>query len=300
MNNNLQKVFSYFSFFSYDPSFDEIYRFYPKKITKHRLMKLLDTALKNKKCKSYSVKSIKKVYLDCHNNIIYILRNLKFVTDNMSFYTLPQYSINERLKTKKQNAKYFKSIVRKVQLYLTFVSLLPYVRLLAVSGSAAMIHASPRGDLDLFIVSKQGTLWTTRMLLVSLAKLMGLYGRYICLNLFFDESDVKIHLKKRNAYIAHELHQIIPLIDKNAHYNRLLAVNTWTSRFFPNTKPHTIQTIKYTMHNVSFITRFIESLSRTIQLPIIRNNKTGMYITKTQLWLFKHDFEKSLRNSNLI
>lgn len=299
MNRNLKQVLTYFDYFSYDPSFDEIHTFYPKKITKRTLQKLLDVAVKKQKCKSYTIKIINNAYLDCSNSLKCIFKNLKFKIENVSFYTLPQYSIDDKLKIKNQNEKSFKKIVRKVQIYLTLVSLLPNVRFMAITGSSAMIHTGPHGDLDLFVITSRGTLWLTRLLLVLLAKSMGIYGSHICLNLFFDSSQLFIHKKKQNVYVAHEILQMKPLVNKKNTLERFLHSNRWVYRLFPNSIRYTFipkQTRTYHPEKASYL----ENVLKYLQMKYIRKNKTGMYIVEGQIWLFRSDFEHSLRKAKLL
>jgi len=299
MNRNLKQVLTYFDYFSYDPSFDEIHTFYPKKITKEELTEILKDLIKYKKIKTYSSSTVKNVYLEHYNNIFNIFCHLKFVIGNLRYYTLPQYSIVDKLKIKNQNEKCFKEIVRKVQIYLTLVSLLPNVRFMAITGSSAMIHTGPHGDLDLFVITSSGTLWLTRLLLVLLAKSMGIYGTHICLNLFFDSSHLFIHKKKRNSYVAHEILQMLPLVNKKNTFERFLYTNRWVHRLFPNSVRNTFapkQTKTYHPEK----TGYLENVLKYVQMKYIKKNKTGMYIVEGQIWLFRSDFEHSLRKANLL
>lgn len=299
MNRNLKQVFTYFNYFSYDPSFDEIYTFYPKKITKEELTEMLVDLIKYNKIKTYSSRTVKNVYLERNNNIFNIFCHLKFVIGNLRFYTLPQYSIKGKSKIKKQNAKYFKSIFRKVQFYLKIVSLLPNVRLMAITGSSAMIHTGQHGDLDLFVITSSGTLWLTRLLLVLLAKSMGIYGSHICLNLFFDSTHLCIHKKKRNIYVAHEILQMLPLVNKKNTLERFLHSNRWIHRLFPNSVRYTFAPRQTKTHHPETIS-YLENLLKYLQMKYITKNKTGMYIVEGQIWLFRSDFEHNLRKANLL
>lgn len=300
MNSNLKQVFAYFDYFSYDPSFDEIHSFYPKKITKEELTEMLFDLIKYKKIKTYSTKTVKNVHLERINNVFNIFCHLKFVFGNLRFYTLPQYSINHKVQIKKQNLKYFKQIVRKVQKYIQFISLLPTVRFIAITGSSAMLHASPSGDLDLFIITKHRTLWATRALLVLLAKLMGVYGSHICLNLFFDEAYLKVPRIKQNVYVAHEILQMRVLFDKNRIYDRFIDSNRWIYNLLPNTRSQSLMHTASAKVGSGGIFGGIESICQMTQTAIIRRNKTGYKISNKQLWLFRTDYEDRLRLSRLI
>jgi hypothetical protein len=168
-----------------------------------------------------------------------------------------------------------------------------------VTGASAMWGWRNGDDLDLCIVAQKGLIWTTRLYVILSAKILGLHNKHgVCLNLFFDEADLSMHHKKQNRYIAHELLQMKPLIDKSEIYNRFFLGNTWIYRLFPNGYKSAQR--HWTFITPSPIAGFVERLCKRIQLHIIRNNKTGFMITSTQLWLFKNDFEKKLKRGGIV
>ena len=182
-------------------------------------------------------------------------------------------------------------------MYLVVASHIPFVQFVGVTGSVAMLCAKKNDDVDLCVVTRKNTLWTTRFLLVILAKWMGLYGKTICLNLFFDEGDLLIPEKKQNIYIAHEILQMKPIIDKNDTYNRFLYANRWTCSFFPNVQLRASRKIQNTGPSLF---RTLEYVLKNRQINIIRKNKTGFMITSRQLWLFKNDFETKLKRRGML
>src|SRR5262245_36615692 len=55
---------------------------------------------------------------------------------------------------------------------LRWVCALPFVRMVALSGSAAHLNLDQRGDLDLFIVTRGHQVWSVTVAVVLLAKLL--------------------------------------------------------------------------------------------------------------------------------
>jgi len=265
MERHLKTVLNYFRYFSYAPSFGEIYTFFPQRITKKNLRSLLIS----------------------------------------SHYTLPQYSIHKEESSNLKFKIFNNKIVVTIQTYISFLKWCPFVRFVGVTGASAMMGPRKSDDLDLCIVTKRNLLWTTRFFVVALAKMLGIHsGTGVCLNLFFDESDLVILKKKHNSYIAHELLQMKPVIDKDCVYRRFLTENQWIYMFFPNAQS---RNAKRETQNVqtNHVTRYtldehVERLFKSIQLPIIIRNKTAFSITSTQLWLFKNDFEKKLKRRGLV
>lgn len=294
MDIQLKRIFEYFAFFSYSPSFDHIYTFYPKRISYKLLKKRLDAHVRAKKLLSFRSEVEKNTYLELFNN-------LKQDLNHTDYYTLPQYSIHSHKNQKKRNTNYLTQKLTSIQPYIRIMRFLSFVRFVGITGSSAMMHTGKHGDIDLCIVTTRNKLWTTRLILVVIGKVLGMYGSKACLNLYFDESDLHISKEKQNIYVAHELLQLVPLIDKDNVYSIFFQSNPWVKRFFPNT--HHLFTHRYLKKNKmgnGGSANWIELLAKTIQEPIIYRNKTGLKVTPTQLWLFKSDFEKKLQAASLV
>jgi len=123
------------------------------------------------------------------------------------------------------------------------LSLIPAVLMVAVTGSLAMGNSGDESDIDLIIITKKGTLWTTRAFAYLLIRLFGIQTRKpsdknqkdkLCLNMWMDETDLVWKSKDRNLYTAHEIAQILPLVNKNKSYEKFLRENVWISQFWPN------------------------------------------------------------------
>src|SRR3989344_3371847 len=67
----------------------------------------------------------------------------------------------------------------------------------------------------------------------------GKWRRSVCLNLFLDETSLRLPEKRRNLYSAHEVVQALPLWSRNETREKFLRENAWILDFLPNTKiPH--------------------------------------------------------------
>ena len=118
---------------------------------------------------------------------------------------------------------------------------LPFVKMVAVTGSLAMQNASDTSDIDLMVVARTGLLWTTRLFSYVLLKLTNIPTRKfgdkdekdkLCLNIWLDEG--ALGWKNKNVYTAHEIAQIVPLVNKNKTYEKFLFQNRWILNFWPN------------------------------------------------------------------
>jgi hypothetical protein len=115
------------------------------------------------------------------------------------------------------------------------IAQLPFVRMVAVSGSLAVDAADTDADIDLFIVTADDRLWTVRALVIGVVRGAGIAGRSrsspLCPNYLVADSTLQMH--DRDRFTAHELAQLVPLSGA-AIYDELLRANSWFREFLPN------------------------------------------------------------------
>lgn len=118
---------------------------------------------------------------------------------------------------------------RRLRRALPWLSALPFVRMVAVTGSLAVGSAVPDADFDLMLVVAPGTVYFTLALLRLLRRLR-LFGP-ICPNVIYDEQHLAI--EERDLFTARELLQAVPVYGLAMHA-RLLAANRWAGLRLPN------------------------------------------------------------------
>lgn len=349
MTKAILKVLNYFSFFSYPPTFEEIYTFLPIKTTKEELKKELEHLVKEKKLLTF---------------------NFELLTDKR--YTVGEYGIN-KLKVKNSKLKVFKKDNQRTQqfldfeerfweskrklnnwrfkLYIKLLSLFPQIKLVGLSGTLSMMNAKKEDDIDLFIITAKNRLFTGRFIAVFLAELLGLrrrrsnlrfmpalnrncsgsgfhvsrYTDKVCLNLFFDEKNLQVPQFKQSEYVAHEVLQMKPIINKDFVYERFLEANKWVFRLFPNAKNlinskfetlNTKQILNSKFQNSKHFGKLnflfwklfrisclgfrilgdvVEFILKKFQLFLINRHRTNEIITNSQLWFHPDDFEKKIK-----
>jgi len=272
MEKAIVATLRYFEFFDYPATFEEIYLFLTKKTNKKRLKATLDNLLLQRKLK----------------------------------YTLGEYSIssNKNLKSLRQKLLLRRAIsknkLNKIQFYIKILSLFFQIKLIGLSGSMAMMNAQENDDIDLFIITAYKKLWTGRLVALILVQILGLRRSFgqksikdkVCLNLFFDESNLCVPKQKRNLYVAHEILQMKPLVDKDNIYQRFLWKNNWIYDIFPN--QNKVKKQFESKKRTSVLDAWGEFICKQLQLFFINKHKTKEIITDGQLWFFPEDFEKKL------
>jgi D-beta-D-heptose 7-phosphate kinase/D-beta-D-heptose 1-phosphate adenosyltransferase len=119
---------------------------------------------------------------------------------------------------------------------------IPFVKMVGITGSLAMQATRADDDIDLMVVTAKNTLWLTRITSYFLLAYFGFKVRHfgdpdakdrLCLNIWLDETALPWDKAQRNVYTAHEIAQIVPLVNKNQTYEQFLWQNRWLLKYWP-------------------------------------------------------------------
>lgn len=120
--------------------------------------------------------------------------------------------------------------LRRHRIVLACICAMPYVRMVALSGSIAHLNLERGGDLDLFIVTRAKRAWCVTTAVVVLSKIMG-RRRAVCAN--YTVADTHLEFEQRDLFTASQIVNLRPLIGADV-YRQLLAKNPFVYTFYPN------------------------------------------------------------------
>lgn len=118
--------------------------------------------------------------------------------------------------------------------YARVVAGLPFVRMVAVTGSLAVDAVDAGADVDLLVVTTNGRLWLTRLLTMAVVRAGAVRGVQLCPNYFLAEG--ALEMDDRSLFTAHEIAQMRPITASPA-YRELIRSNAWVRDYLPNATP---------------------------------------------------------------
>lgn len=213
----------------------------------------------------------------------------KFINEKNGFYFLRgrgkivETRIN-RQKIADQKWKKAKKIIRLLQI-------VPYLRMVAVSGSLALNNTQKKSDFDLFIVIKNRRIWLTRFLITSFVQLMGKrrHKKFtedrICLNHYV--ADKSLEIKFRSLYNAQTYAHMIPVLEIEwSIYEKFQKANRWIKDylvFWPEIEAEHLKVLK--------ANSLFKSIAKISEICL--DNKFGNFLEKILKKLQKYSIEKN-------
>lgn len=144
------------------------------------------------------------------------------------------------VETRRQREAHAARLMREARRYGQWLSKLPFVRMVAVTGAVAMANPThEHDDIDYMLIVQPGRVWLARALAVALVHLARMHGVELCPNYVLAAD--RLPQTRTDLYVAHELAQMLPLYGYD-QYRALIAANAWMNEFLPNCTAHTCTT----------------------------------------------------------
>jgi hypothetical protein len=103
--------------------------------------------------------------------------------------------------------------------------------MVAVCGSQAAGNATEGADVDFFLVTDRGRLWTVQVCSMLMRRVVSLASVGVCPNYLL--ADDALEVRPRTLYSAREAAQAEPLWGEDT-YARFLEANRWIAQFLPH------------------------------------------------------------------
>lgn len=132
--------------------------------------------------------------------------------------------------------------MKKARRLASVIAFLPWVKFVGVTGSLAMRNSKEGDDIDLMIVTSPRRLWLCRLLVTMFLLLTGNYRRItkiknrLCPNLYLTTDKLAVAEEERNLFTAHEVAQVVGLIDKEEVLAKFRFENRWVGEYLGNIK----------------------------------------------------------------
>jgi len=166
------------------------------------------------------------------------LKKTNLISYKDGFYFLRIREDDNLVELRKQSHKIVKNKIRKTIKIAERLVIIPFIRLIFISGSLALENIKKDGDLDLLVIAKFGRIWTVRFLMVLLTSLLGVrrkknsknVSNKICLNHFITDRSLFIPLK--SIYTAQLYAHLKPLLISDIKLlDKFIEDNYWIGKY---------------------------------------------------------------------
>ncbi len=219
------------------------------------------------------------------------------------------YCLRGREKIITQRIKQLAEVQKKVRracFAASKLAVIPSVLFIGITGGLAAGNVDADDDIDFVIITKKGTLFMTRLLVLIILESLRIRrfrsqkktANTICTNLLFDETVLDWFVKYNDVYTAREIAQILPLFERDAMYRRFFRTNNWIRHFLPNASRQAFIQCNQNMGNKKnkffiekcILNRFTEAGSRMVQIGIMKKHQTREVLQRHMLALHPYDY----------
>jgi len=111
--------------------------------------------------------------------------------------------------------------------------------------------------------------------------------------MWMDETDLVWRKNDRNLYTAHEISQVMPLVNKNCMYEKFMSKNIWILKYWPNAvkiSKHKEENTKHLFKNPAL--SLFEKLAFDLQYGFMKSKITKEVTTPTRAIFHPQDLGK--------
>ncbi len=210
---------------------------------------------------------------------------------------------NEIIITRGERHNYSLRKIKIARRFARFFSLLPFIKLIALSNSIGQYNLRDGSDIDFFVICTPKRIWLTRLYCAGIAKMLNCRPTVknkrdkICLSFYLTTEHLNLadlKLDGDDPYFFYWQRSLVLLYSKDRTYENFLIANG-----LPTLVTETELNSKITATVASrsnSILNFLETVAKKIQLkimpPVLKqamNNSTGVVISDQVLKLYLRD-----------
>ncbi|MFH1289350.1 MAG: hypothetical protein ABIH88_01375 [Patescibacteria group bacterium] len=170
------------------------------------------------------------------------LKKTRKIKSDKGFFFV--FNNKKAIALRKKREKYSKEKLKVAKKTGFWLKAVPTIKMVAITGSLAVLNSEKQDDIDFLIVSSENKLWITRALATLAIELVAKRRRpnqveikdKICLNMFLDEKALKFQKQRRDLFSAHEISQVALLWERNNCFKKFKKNNLWVKDYLPNWK----------------------------------------------------------------
>ncbi len=157
------------------------------------------------------------------SEVLFDLCAKKIIVEDFGRFSLLKFP--DQIKSGREKEICFPRKLKKARKVARFLGMLPWVRAIFLCNTAALGQTADKGDLDFFIIARQGAIWRTRLASVLPFMLMGDRPGAknvidpVCLSFFVSDSDLDLSsrmLEQDDPYFRFWFLYLLPLKEDGA------------------------------------------------------------------------------------
>ena len=134
------------------------------------------------------------------------------------------------LRTRARREALSRGLLDRDRRILSVVAGMPFVRMVALSGSLAHLNAEASADLDFFVITAPHRVWSVTLFLLVIARLFG-WRRRLCLNYVISEEALRVD--PGDLFSANQIIHLRPILG-HRFFARFVNANPFVREIYPN------------------------------------------------------------------
>jgi hypothetical protein len=211
-----------------------------------------------------------------------LFRYLKSKIDKKTFHSAIDKLVREKIVFERNNLlfaedieeichkkrSWSKALFKENIKYLWFLSKLPWIKYIGLTGANSFESCNEDDDIDLFIITSRDRLWICYLTIVLITKLIR-KRQILCVNYLIDENNLEI--AEKSYFTAVQIIQMMPVFD-NGHHKKLIEENPWIFEILPNAKFNNNEDSFYLLKRVNNPNK-----EKTISLKVLSSVNRKIY-----------------------